>query len=721
MKKLTSYSQYFIHSFVIICGIIGVIGGLLKSLEFPSESYYCLIILIIISLFFYYLYNNKNKKIGLIVVVSEILLCTYLFMLRSIEMNTLIRQLEYVAKYDFYLKVSEVLKNSVITDFIFIYALIIFISLPFIYLIVSVIAKKKSVFIKLLLLMFAFILPVIIKHPLIDISGYTFTIFLVYSFVFSFLINKRENEVTHQIVVIGIIIPTLLFSSVFLEGNPVFKSNSLDVIFKISSWIEENQWNQLFNTQNSTGASASINGALPNGSVTIDGRAALKVKSTQPFSSYLRSYSLGYYTNNRWQPVMNEFEGQKNNSLLNVSVNEDSENSATVQIETERQTKYQIVPYYPLSPNELIDDSYYKKNDEPMSVNYTKNIVFTIWTNPNIVVPNDTEYYNYVLKEYMNVPDNLKPKFKQLVDKIKLWHNTDISQGFVEEKATYVSQILNEYTNYDLNSGPLPAGKDFVEYFLFENQKGSCTHYASTATLLLRYLGVPSRYVTGFVMTTSDFDKNKEAIIKNNRAHAWVEIYMQGIGWVPYDFTKSAYMGSETTEISMADRLDELLRIQNESNLAPVTPERKPLNPLELDPRQDDTPQEETDIEVDKVPWYDSIIQYSQYLYIVGGVILVFVVYRYGQKTYMTLKIKKAENNKKIILIYQRMLLIDKEKNYISQSVLDIAYKAKFSQHLIDIDEVNIVEKELKSLQKTIYQTLPWYKKILYKYILGYM
>ncbi|MEG0365434.1 MAG: hypothetical protein RR585_01265, partial [Coprobacillus sp.] len=60
MKKLTSYSQYFIHSFIIICGVIGVIGGLLKSLEFPSESHYCLIILIIISLFFYYLYNNKN-------------------------------------------------------------------------------------------------------------------------------------------------------------------------------------------------------------------------------------------------------------------------------------------------------------------------------------------------------------------------------------------------------------------------------------------------------------------------------------------------------------------------------------------------------------------------------------------------------------------------------------------------------------------------------------
>ncbi|MEG0593072.1 MAG: transglutaminase-like domain-containing protein, partial [Coprobacillus sp.] len=369
----------------------------------------------------------------------------------------------------------------------------------------------------------------------------------------------------------------------------------------------------------------------------------------------------------------------------------------------------------------LLDDSYYKKNDEPIRDNYTKNIVFTIWTNPNIVVPNDTEYYNYVLKEYMNVPDSLKPKFKQLVDKINLWYNTDISQGFIEEKVTFVREILNEYTNYDLNSGPLPAGKDFVEYFLFENQKGSCTHYASTATLLLRYLGVPSRYVTGFVMTTSDFDKNKEAVIKNNRAHAWVEIYMQGIGWVPYDFTKSAYMGSETTESSMASQLDELLRIQNDSNLAPVIPERKPPNPLELDPRRNDIPEEETDIEVDKVPWYDSIIQYSQYLYIVGGVILVFVVYRYGQKTYMTLKIKKAENNKKIILIYQRMLLIDKEKNYISQSVLDIAYKAKFSQHLIDIDEVNIVEKELKSLQKTIYQTLPWYKKILYKYILGYM
>ncbi|MEG0276502.1 MAG: transglutaminase domain-containing protein [Coprobacillus sp.] len=717
MKKMISFSQYFIHILIIVCGIIGVIGGLLSSLEFPSEANICLLFLVIIGLFIYYLYYQKSKKVGIYVVITEIMLAIYLFVLRSLDINNLINQLNYIIKYDYYLKVDGLLSNSSISDSLFLFAFVVFIGLPFVYLIVSVVMNKRFVIIKLIVLLIMFIFPIAIKHPLSNVAGYIFAIFLVYSFVFSFLVHKQSVQITHQAIVLTIIVITLMFSSVFLESNPIFKSNSFDVLFNISSWVEENQWNQWFNTQNSTGASASINGALPNGNVTIDGRIALKVKSDKAFSSYLRSYSLGYYTNNRWQPVVNEYEGDSNKSLLNYSLNQDifAEYTATVKIEMERKTKYQIVPYYPIMNESLVDDSYYKAIDEPIRVDFTKNIQYFDGYNGY----DDSQYYNYVLKEYMNVPDNLKAKFKQLVEKEKITHGKDLEYSSFVEKLAYVTNLLNEYTNYSLDSGNLPAGKDFVEYFLFENQKGSCTHYASAATLLLRYLDIPSRYVTGFVMTSSDFDKNNEAIIRNNRAHAWVEVYQEGVGWIPVDFTKS--INSETTETGMASQLDALLQNQTTGEEAPVVPETRQKDPLSLNRFEEEVSETDTDVEENVTSWYDVIVQYSQYLYVIGGGLFVFIIYRYSQKTLILYKIKKAKNNQKVILIYQRMLKIDKDKAYINDDVVDMAYKAKFSQHFIDDNEIEKMNAELKAVQDYVYRSLPWYKKVLYKYILGYM
>lgn len=716
MKKSTAYSQCFIHCLIMICGIIGVVGGLLKALKFPIEAYICLPILFVISMFFYYLDHQKNRKIGIITVVTEVILAIYLMILRGFDMHTLGIQFNYIIKYDYYLEIDQLFFNSAIFDVLFIWSFVIFIGLPLVYLIVSILIKRRFVLIKLIILMLIFIFPIIIKHPLSNIAGYAFAVFLIYSLIFSFLINRQSDQIIHQIIITIIIVITLLFSSIFFEANPIFKNNSLDVIFNISSWIEENQLNQWFNTQNSTGVSASINGALPNGNVSIDGKVALKVKSDKPFSSYLRSYSLGYYTNNRWQPVINEFKGNKNNGLLSFDIKSESENCASVIIGVERQTKYQIVPYYPLFADQMIDDSYYQNSESPIDVNYSKSFIFK-YLNTNHC--EDTEYYQYVLDEYMNVPAVLKPKFKQAFENQQAWQDVDLIKTSIAERITFVNQFLNQYTNYDLNAGNLPAGKDFVDYFLFENQKGSCTHYATAATLLLRYLGIPSRYVSGFVITTKDFDKNNEAIIKNNRAHAWVEIYLQGIGWIPYDFTKSVDAYGSTTETSMANQLDQLLKHQDDKQLDPMIPEPKPSNPLTNEPFQEKIP--DNNLIEEKVPWYEGVIQYNQYLYIVVGSIFIFLVYRYGQKIYLLLKIKKAKNNKKAILIYQRMILIDKGEEHINQSVMDIAYKAKFSQHLIDNNEVKMMEKELQLLQIRMYHLLPWYKKILYKYILGYM
>jgi hypothetical protein len=92
------------------------------------------------------------------------------------------------------------------------------------------------------------------------------------------------------------------------------------------------------------------------------------------------------------------------------------------------------------------------------------------------------------------------------------------------------------HTEYDLQAPPEPEGVDAVDHFLFETHRGFCEHIASAMVLLLRESGVPARFVVGFGSgdrnpLTGYFD------VRESDAHAWVEVFYPGIGWMPYDPT----------------------------------------------------------------------------------------------------------------------------------------------------------------------------------------
>ena len=97
---------------------------------------------------------------------------------------------------------------------------------------------------------------------------------------------------------------------------------------------------------------------------------------------------------------------------------------------------------------------------------------------------------------------------------------------------------------YSFDLSPVPEGWDIVEYFLLEEQKGYCMHFASAAVLLERMLDLPARYASGYLVLPSDFIKNEDgtytASITGQRAHAWMEYYFEGC-WYPIEVTPSSY------------------------------------------------------------------------------------------------------------------------------------------------------------------------------------
>ena len=75
----------------------------------------------------------------------------------------------------------------------------------------------------------------------------------------------------------------------------------------------------------------------------------------------------------------------------------------------------------------------------------------------------------------------------------------------IYEKVTLVKNLLASQCVYTLHPGSCPSDQDPFLYFLLENKKGYCMHFASSAALLLRTINVPARYTTGFVLDESDF------------------------------------------------------------------------------------------------------------------------------------------------------------------------------------------------------------------------
>lgn len=114
-----------------------------------------------------------------------------------------------------------------------------------------------------------------------------------------------------------------------------------------------------------------------------------------------------------------------------------------------------------------------------------------------------------------------------------------------EKKIRLVQELLWKDTQYSFGLERVPEGEDFAEYFLLDQKKGYCTHYATAGTLLLRMYGIPARYVMGYLVLPSDFKANGDgtytATITDERGHAWAEVFQENVGFCPIEMTPPSY------------------------------------------------------------------------------------------------------------------------------------------------------------------------------------
>jgi hypothetical protein len=129
----------------------------------------------------------------------------------------------------------------------------------------------------------------------------------------------------------------------------------------------------------------------------------------------------------------------------------------------------------------------------------------------------------------VQLPEEFPAKVAELAQQLTLGATTPYA------KAKAIEAYLRTIPYNDAIPAP-PAGRDPLEYFLFDIQEGYCDYYATAMAMMLRVVGVPARTASGYAEGT--FDEESGAYFVTERdAHTWVEVFFPEYGWIEFEPT----------------------------------------------------------------------------------------------------------------------------------------------------------------------------------------
>lgn len=153
----------------------------------------------------------------------------------------------------------------------------------------------------------------------------------------------------------------------------------------------------------------------------------------------------------------------------------------------------------------------------------------------------ESYYADFAQENYLAINDEVR----QSLDQVFASYMPDEEELTYTEAKRAIIDCLSNTVRYSTTAEPAERGSDFIVSFLEGTQAGYSVHYASAATMMFRYCDIPARYVEGYLITPNDVKdvaENSTITLDGTHAHAWVEIYIAGLGWVPMEVTP-AYFG----------------------------------------------------------------------------------------------------------------------------------------------------------------------------------
>jgi len=463
------------------------------------------------------------------------------------------------------------------------------------------------------------------------------------------------------------------------------------------------------------------NNSALGGRVIPNSRIVMNVKSDSPV--YLRGSVKHTFSGTHW---ISEYTAVKTTKAGNIfyfppidsSLNYEFAKNITIQnINLASTTLFS--PFMPFNV-EINGDEYIYINED-MILEYPdgiyKNESYTVYYIPELPYDKLLELGVNRSKEdinnlnlYLTISDTTTSRTINLANEITKNATNDY------EKAVLIEEYLrnNYFYTLDVDNYSPSENPDFVDYFLFDTKEGYCTYYASAMAIMLRILGIPSRYVEGYV-ANDEIAKGEYKVTQAN-AHAWVEAFIEPVGWMkfeptPYYDTNNYVNIPENTPTPPIDDTSEYSPDMYRDRII-----NDPRNP-----NRQDIIEEGNNIVIDENETNDSIQPNISLRIIPISIIIMLllrVLYIVLRNYYILNRQKKLNNNQKIEIYYYQILYImgllgfpkNNDETYLEYSrrinykyfklsdiefdkITEIFIKTKFGLKEASIEETDLVDE----------------------------
>jgi protein-glutamine gamma-glutamyltransferase len=473
-------------------------------------------------------------------------------------------------------------------------------------------------------------------------------------------------------------------------------------------------------------------GMLPEGNLSelkplqLSEKVALKIVMNQPTSYYLRGFVGSEFYQNRWHKVNNNDYYESYNlfywlhkdgfspleQLFTVANRLEQQDEILGKVNVQYASKqYNYYPYEAVVSKKQTDKSIACVDSNIMSNRLFGEDVYTFNACPNLtknyqqlqreynktlegnISENDTyvnderNYREFVMKTYTKIDNEERKILERVLGKI----DNSGEKKSCKEVMNTIKVFLEKNMIYDTKVEDTIGKHDIISYLLEYSNRGYSIHYATLATLLYRYYGIPARYVEGYLITPKDIKYTKayeEIAIHGFNAHAWVEIYQDGIGWVPVEHTPPYY--------DVMEHLTDL-GVNGVENQTKQTMSSKEEETIQQHENQDEY-----------VYFHKEKKNLHRAMFIIGSIVLIVIVisfvayysirrYRLKRRLQLANRNLAVQNLFPVIMkrLYKRGIHKQIGSLYAYEADVEAIFSKEFSNHYIQV--IDIIQKAIFS------------------------
>ncbi len=363
-------------------------------------------------------------------------------------------------------------------------------------------------------------------------------------------------------------------------------------------------------------------------------------------------------------------------------------------------------------------------------------------------------YRDFVHDSYTNIEDDdsMGEVFASLPAELISTGNNGSSSEILNAIRSY----LAEQCEYTLSPGRTPSTREFVNYFLLENNAGYCMHYATAGTVIARHFGIPARYCEGYIISadmmqngTENKDGSVTIDIPDSASHAWCEYYADGYGWIPFEFTPGYYDNAPPEEPAYTET-----SITSETSVTQTTAETETVKETTVSASSVSTTAADDESHVSDDRSSANAVSFDKAFKAVFKIFIsLMITAAIAGMVVILRRISIDKRNKRffsydrkyvVISIYKhlcRLLRIEKIESE-NMQMLDFAENVKTSLDSRDLDgniakeiilsalaadmggkepseeNLKVYAEYVSALGENIIKSKPWYNKIIMKYVL---